>query len=134
MPLRIEHLLRIPWFKSVSDVGEPSLSKLWVIAQQDRFESCLVDPIQALFGVGLFVVVVCIEAIRLQSARGIQNEDLEHRLSEPKTSWSVAFRKSPNEQVQFFDVLRFVAIDLFNFLDMFLIWRQLIKATDWIHP
>src|SRR2546428_13832688 len=85
MPVWIEPLICVPWFERISDVGETGTSKLRIITQEHRSESGMVDPIQSLCCISLFVIVIRIKAIGLQPPSRVEDKNLKHILAKSKT-------------------------------------------------
>src|SRR5215475_342241 len=91
MALRIESFIHIPRFKGVLDIGQAGVSQFRIVAQEDGFQIGLINPAEALFGIDFFSIAVGVETIRLEPAGGIQDENLEHRLTKAKPAWTMPF-------------------------------------------
>src|SRR5215475_274734 len=91
MALRIESFIHIPRFKGVLDIGQAGMSQFRIVAQENSFQIGIINPAETLFSVDFLSIAVGVEAIRLEPAGGIQDENLEHRLTKAKPGWTMPF-------------------------------------------
>ena len=88
---RIESLLCVPGLEGILDVPQSRLGKLREVAEDHGLQRGVVDPGETFLRVCLLVVAIGVEAIRLKPAGGVQNEDLEKRLTEPEPGRAMSF-------------------------------------------
>ena len=100
------------------------------MAQQNGFETGIVDPLKPFFGICFLVVVSGIEAVRLKSSAGVENKDLEHGFAESIPLWPMFFCKSADHQVQLFYVFGLVSVHFFESLHNLLVVGKVFEGAN----
>ena len=89
----------IPWLERIFYVGQSSIGKLRVMAEEHRLETGLVNPCKTLFGIRFLVVTVGVETVGFTEM--IQNSDGYRHLENLGTEPSVYYLPATNRDVPF---------------------------------
>ena len=127
---RIPPFAGIPWLKGILDVPQSGLGQLGEVAEEHGLQTSVVNSGEAFLGVGLFVVVVGVEAVRLQPARGIQNEDLKHGLTESEPEGAMPLRQGADHQAEFLHIARLVSVHILELAHLIPVVSEIVEPPD----
>ena len=131
VPLGIESA-GIPRFEGVFDVSQSRTGKLRVVPEYHGLEVGMVNPLKAFPGVCLLVIVVGVEAVRLESASRVQNEYLEQRFAESEPGGAMPLSECANQQIKFLHVTRLVPVNLLELPNLFDVVGEVAEFSNGI--